>query len=92
MIDQAESPPTLPRKRRRSRRRKVAEAVGLAVGVPALLFVVLALSVELIEYRPVSTRAPDTSNVIPTMRVEIPQIRLEPLRLHIAEPDLISLD
>lgn len=40
------------RHRHRSPKRKMAESLVLILGVPALLFVVLALSVELIEYRP----------------------------------------
>lgn len=40
------------RRRHRSPQRKIVESLGLILGVPALLFLVLALSVEVIEYRP----------------------------------------
>lgn len=40
------------RHRHRSRSRKLAEGIGLIVGVPILLLAVLTLSVELIEYHP----------------------------------------
>lgn len=50
-IDTAESSGR--RHRHRSRTRKTAESIGLIVGVPILLAIVLALSVELIEYHPV---------------------------------------
>ncbi len=50
-IDSAESSGR--RYRHRSRTRKAAESIGLVVGVPIVLAVVLALSVELIEYHPV---------------------------------------
>ena len=43
----------------RSYRRKVAESFALVFGLPFLLFAVLALSVELIEYRPVAGRTLD---------------------------------
>jgi hypothetical protein len=43
------------RHRHRTRRRKLAEAIGLMFGVPLLLLAVLALSVELIEYHPMDT-------------------------------------
>jgi hypothetical protein len=70
----------------------LAESLALAVGVPALLFVVLALSVELIEYRPITAQKPDTSKVVPTARVEIPPVRIEPLRLHADVSEPINLD
>lgn len=41
------------RVRHRSRRRKIAESITLILGVPLLLALVLGLSVELIEYRPI---------------------------------------
>jgi len=44
---------SLRRFRHRSRRRKIAESVALILGVPLLLALVLGLSVELIEYRPI---------------------------------------
>lgn len=84
MIDAAQTL-ARPRKRRRSRRRKVTQSVALALGVPAAIFVVLALSVELIEYRPVQTSAPDMTGVMPASRVVIPPVSVEPLRF-----DLIS--
>ncbi|MBW2382489.1 MAG: hypothetical protein JRG92_02585 [Deltaproteobacteria bacterium] len=84
MIDAAESLQR-PRKRRRSRRRKLAESVALVLGVPALIFVVLALFVDVIEYRPVQAKAPDMTGVMPVERIEIP-----PLRLH-DDPDRPSL-
>ena len=73
----------MPRIRRRSRRRKVAEALVLALGVPALLFVVLALSVELIEYRPASSipQQEEQKVAMPVRVLEIPPIRAEPLDL-----------
>ena len=46
--------PSARRHRHRSPRRKVAESLLVMFGVPILLLVVLALSVELIEYQPVS--------------------------------------
>jgi len=54
------------RHRHRSPRRKLTETIALIVGVPALLFVVLALSVELIEYHPAEGLSPaPTSAVTP---------------------------
>ena len=41
--------------RRRSRRRRIAERFLLVLGVPTLLFVVVALSAGLIEYIPSTT-------------------------------------
>lgn len=54
-----------PRVRHRSRRRKIAESVGLIVGVPLLLLALLALSVELIEYHPVGEAKPYASRPQP---------------------------
>jgi len=89
MIDTAECLEQ-PRRRRRSRRRKFVESVALILGVPALLFVVLALSVEVIEYRPVQEEGPDMAGVMPPERLEIPPIRVEPLRLR-GQPTQASL-
>jgi hypothetical protein len=45
------------RVRRRSRRRRVAERFGLVIGLPALLFVLVALSAGVIEYIPATQPA-----------------------------------
>ena len=55
MVAICESPTKQVRRHRhRSYRRKVAESFALVFGLPFLLFAVLALSVELIEYRPIA--------------------------------------
>jgi hypothetical protein len=55
------------RRRHRSRRRKVAESVALILGVPLLLALVLGLSVELIEYRPIGD--PNVADPLPSRSV-----------------------
>lgn len=83
--------PSRQRHRHRSRRQKALESVGLVLGVPVLLGVVLALSVEMIEYRPIedsATRyAQQTSSAarranvrtprIPDVVAETPQLTIE---------------
>ena len=59
MVAICESPTTkIRRHRHRSYRRKAAESFILVFGTPFLLFAVLALSVEWIEYRPLAPPAP----------------------------------
>ena len=50
----AQPEPLQRRHRHRSLTRKLLESLALFVGVPLLLFALLALSVDLIEYRPTS--------------------------------------
>lgn len=59
MVAICESPVKMGRRHRhRSYRRKVAESFALVFGMPIVLFTVLAMSVELMEYKPVARSAP----------------------------------
>ena len=59
MVAICESPvKTVRRHRHRSYRRKVVESFALVFGMPVVLFAVLAMSVELIEYKPIGQSAP----------------------------------
>jgi hypothetical protein len=49
------------RRRHRTTKRKIIDGLLMVLGIPALLFTVLALSVELIEYRPSIEPANDAS-------------------------------
>jgi hypothetical protein len=51
------------RRRHRTTKRKIVDGLLMVLGVPALLFTVLALSVELIEYQPSIELAKDASKV-----------------------------
>jgi len=71
--------PSRRRRRHRSPRRKLAEGIALIVGVPLLLFTVLALSVELIEYRPVGAPVAEPSPPRPAQPAPRPRVSPAPL-------------
>lgn len=83
---------TLPRVRRRSRRRKLLESLALVVGVPALLFTVLALSVQLIEYRTVAAQADAPQLEVASVVIDIPPVRTRSLGVHPTPRSALDLD
>jgi hypothetical protein len=78
------------RHRHRSRRRKLAESIALIFGVPLLLLTVLALSVELIEYRP--TAGPVSASVPTSRRAVPPPTRVVPVPAPSVVPDVPPFD
>jgi hypothetical protein len=68
-----------PRRRHRSGRRKLVDSLLLAVGAPCLIFAVLALSVELIEYEPAPDDANALGSVVATTSAPIRPITTRPI-------------